>query len=141
MASYPGGKGRSGIGKVTRDFVRSFFLPHGGTEHPPGVGSPLYAGRMDGHPALFAYGSWNPIAIESRNHGENPFSPDTTAGDWPAWLVSRAESINKTAIPFREVVAGELLALGYVNTGAGWTIKNGRDTVECDIWMKTEEGE
>jgi hypothetical protein len=99
--------------KKTRLFVRSFFLPTGGTQGGAVARSPLYAGRFSGlHP------TWE---------------------DWPTWLIPR--EVDETARAWRDLVIEELVGLGYTNTHAGWTMVIGASRHECDIVMKIEKKE
>jgi hypothetical protein len=121
--------------KKSRLFVRSFFLPHGGTGGGAVARSPLYAGRFDGRPALFVYDWYNPIAVEMRTYsGLHP-----TWEDWPTWLIPR--EVDETARAWRDLVIEELVGLGYTNTHAGWTMVIGASRHECDIVMKIEKKE
>jgi hypothetical protein len=125
--TLPRSRGRGVIQKKTREFVRSFFLPRGGTEHPPGTGSPLYAGRFDGQPALFVHAWYNPLAVQDPAGDGHP-------DGWVPWIVPRTP--DPSAKAWHSLVVEQLERLGYVNTHAGWTILVQREPVECDVFLK-----
>lgn len=110
------------------EFVFSFLLPHGGTETPP-KNVNLYAGRWEGMPALFSFGSYHLLAVaETVGSSEQP---------WTSWKVNTSRPTRETSMHLNALYAA-LERCSYEKSEAMTATLEGQ-TGTFEVWSRKED--